>query len=184
MKYNKLLNVSMNGRMAYVIMCVERFLINKYPERDWTIVSKKMWKATSTNWADWAEMFSSVIPNVLLQYSEYNSDNFSGSLSKDDFIKLKELYFGITKGIEDDPDDELNYMLNKPFDMAMIYEGTVIGDGKESFSIIKKTEEILSRNGIELPDYTKVLFSSSNELNGWGNDFDGEFLSVILNHYC
>ena len=31
---NKLSAVSMNGRMAYVIMCVEAYLINKYPDRD------------------------------------------------------------------------------------------------------------------------------------------------------
>ena len=72
-------------------------------------------------------------------------------------------------------------MLNKPFEMAMVYEGTVIGDGQESFGIIEKAEKVLALNGIALPDYTKVLFSSASELNGWGNDFDGEYLSVILN---
>ena len=93
---------------------------------------------------------------------------------------MKNLYSGITKGNEDDPEDELNYMLNKPFQMAMIYEGTVIGDGQESYAIIEETEKVLICNGIALPDYTKVFFSSATELNGWGNDFDGEFLSIIL----
>ncbi len=60
---NKLSAVSMNGRMAYVIMCVEAYLINKYPDRDWSIISRKMWQATSMNWADWPDMFSSVILN-------------------------------------------------------------------------------------------------------------------------
>ena len=82
---------------------------------------------------------------------------------------------------EDDPADEVNYMLNKPFEMAMVYEGTVIGDGKESLMIIEKAENVLKKNGIVLPDYTKVLFSSSDEHNGWGNDFDGRYLSIILN---
>lgn len=27
-------NVSMMGRMAYVIMCVEKYLLNKYPNRN------------------------------------------------------------------------------------------------------------------------------------------------------
>ncbi len=178
---NKLSAVSMNGRMAYVIMCVEAYLINKYPDRDWSIISRKMWQATSMNWADWPDMFSSVIPDVLLQYPEYSAEEFGETLSKSEFSVLKELYDGITDGIEDDPSDELNYMLNKPFEMAMVYEGTVIGDGQESFGIIEKAERVLTQNGIALPDYTKVLFSSANELNGWGNDFDGEFLSVILN---
>ena len=94
---------------------------------------------------------------------------------------MKSLYSGITEGIEDSSEDEVDFMLNKPYEMAMIYEGTVIGDGEESLDIIKRTEEILSRHKIALPDYTKVLFSSSEELNGWGNSFDGKFLSIILN---
>ena len=53
------------------------------------------------------------------------------ALSVEEFAKVKNLYFGITEGIEDDPNDEVNYMLNKPFEMAMVYEGTVIDDGKE-----------------------------------------------------
>ena len=60
-------------------------------------------------------------------------------------------------------------------------EGTTIGDGKESLEIISDTEKVLRQHGITLPDYTKVLFSSSDELNGWGNDFDGRFLSKFLN---
>ena len=177
---NRFTKISMNGRMAYVIMCVEAYLVNKFPEKDWSLISQKMWQATSMNWADWPDMFSSVIPDVLLQYPEYSAVDFGETLSKREYSVLKELYAGITDGIEDDPSDELNYMLNKPFEMAMVYEGTVIGDGQESFSIIEKVEDILIQNGIALPDYTKVLFSSASELNGWGNDFDGKFLSVIL----
>ena len=54
-------------------------------------------------------------------------------------------------------------------------------DGKKSLEIISETEMILAKKGIILPDHTKVLFSSADERNGWGNDFDGRFLSVILN---
>ena len=82
---NKLGAVSMNGRMAYVIMCVEAYLVNKYPDRDWSIISRKMWQATSMNWADWPDMFSSVIPDVLLQYPEYSSEDFGQTLSKHEY---------------------------------------------------------------------------------------------------
>lgn len=39
---NRFDSVSMNGRMAYVIMCVEAFLVSEYPDRDWTFLSEKM----------------------------------------------------------------------------------------------------------------------------------------------
>ena len=173
--------VSMNGRMAYVIMCVEAYLISEYPDKYWAFLSKKMWKATSENWGDWTEEFSTFIPDVFLQYDEYDSEELGEFLTEKEFSTLKSLYSGITEGNEDDPADELNFMLNKPYEMAMVYEGTVIGDGKESLKIISDTEQILRQHGITLPDYTKVLFSSFAERNGWGEDFDGRFLSIILN---
>ena len=178
---NGLFTVSMNGRMAYTIMCVEAFLKAEHPEKDWTFVSELMWKATSSNWGEWPVEYSTIIPDVLLQYNEYDSDGLGSCLTEEVFTTLKELYSGITDGVEDDPSDEVNYMLNKPYEMAMVYEGTSIGDGQESFRIISNAEEILKKHGIPLPDYRKVLFSSSREKNGWGNDFDGRYLSIILN---
>ncbi len=173
-------SVSMNGRMAYIIMCVESFLVSKYPRKDWTFVSEIMWKATSENWGDWPEEYSTIIPDVLLQYETYDEEELGDSITETEFDTLKELYNGITEGIEDDSSDELNYMLNKPYELAMVYEGSVIGDGKESIRIIEESENILKKNNIPLPDYSRILFSSSNELNGWGNDFDGRYLSIIL----
>lgn len=177
---NRFEKISMNGRMAYVIMCVENFLAAKYSERDWSLVSEIMWKATSTNWGEWPEEYSTVIPDVLLQYEEYDREELGEVLSEKEFLSLKALYSGITKGAEDDPSDEVNYMLNKPYEMAMVYEGTMIGDGQESLDIISAAEDVLKKNGIAIPDYMKVAFSSSKELNGWGNDFDGRYLSIIL----
>ena len=177
---NKLYSVSMNGRMAYTIMCVEAYLQAKYPEKDWTIVSEIMWKATSTNWGNWVDEFSIIIPDVFMQYKNYDIEEMGYYLNKNQFLELRKLYKGITTGLEDNPEDEVNYMLNKPYEMAMVYEGTVIGDGQESFDIISNAEAILNKYKITLPDYKKVLFSSKEELNGWGNDFDGKYLSIIL----
>lgn len=177
---NKLSEVSMNGRMAYTIMCVEAYLTGKYPERDWSIISREMWKSTNEYWDDFYDAFCELLPEIFLTYDSYN-DDLAKSISKEEYSVVKELYSGITEGIEDDPNDELNYMLNKPYEIAMVYEGTVIGDGKESFEIIENTENILIKNNIPLPDYTKVLFSSASEKNGWGEFFDGTYLSIILN---
>jgi len=174
-------SVSMNGRMAYVIMCVESFLVTQYPEKNWRFVGQKLWKATSTNWGDWPNEFSAIIPDVLLQYDKYDSEELGESITEDEFLSLKLLYSDISEGNEDDPSDEVNYMLNKPYELAMAYEGTVIGNGQESIDIITKTETVLKKHGIPLPDYTKVLFSSRNERNGWGDDFDGSYLSITLN---
>ena len=165
--------------MAYVIMCVEAWLQVTYPDRDWAIVSETMWKATEINWGDWADIYVGYIPHVLLSYEEYGED-LSESFSEDIYNNLIKLYSGITSGNEDDPDDVLDYMLTKPHEMAMVYEGTRIGDGHESIEIIEKLEMVLNNNGIPLPDYQRLYFSNYEQLHGWGNNFDGRFLSIVL----
>ena len=177
---NKLADISMNGRMAYTIMCVEAYLVSKYPDRDWTIVSREMWKATNEYWDIFYDAFCELLPEIFLTYDSYNED-LAKSISEEEFKIIKQLYAGITTGSEDESNDEFSQMIRKPFDFCMAYEGTGIGDGSEGYAIIKEAEKILTENGIPLPDYHKVLFSSFSELNGWGNDFDGRPLSVILN---
>lgn len=178
---NRFEDISMMGRMAYVVMCVEKYLTEKYSERDWEPISKIMWKATSVDWATWSSIYSAYIPDVLLEYDEYSEDEFGKIFDETTYHRLLDLYEGITDGSEDDPEDELNYLLNKPFEMAMVYEGTKIGNGEDAYTIIKETERILKTNNIQLPDEEKVAFSKSSERDGWGNYFNGEFLSIILN---
>ncbi len=171
----------MNGRMAYIIMCVEAFLITKYPDRDWTFLAERMWEATNHDWAYWPDMFNYLLPEVFCLFEAYDYDELNKYMTEKDFYDVKALFAGITEGVEDDPEDILNCLIMKPFEMGMVYEGTGIGDGHESFEIIDETESILINNGVELPDYRKVLFSSFDQRRGWGDDFDGRFLSVILN---
>ena len=171
--------ISMSGRMAYVIMCVEAFLEEMYPEKDWTIVAEAMWKATEMNRGDWPEIYAGYIPSVFFSYEEYGSD-LVDSYPRETYDILRDLFDGITSGIEDDSEDLLNYMLDKPHEMAMVYEGTGIGDGKESIEIIRAAEKVLTDHDIPLPDYHKVVFSAYGERRGWGDSFNGRFLSVIL----
>ena len=165
--------------MAYVIMCIEAWLQAAYPDRDWTIVSEAMWKATEMNWGNWTEIYAGYIPHVLFSYEEYGSDP-AESFSEDVYIALKKLYAGITSGNEEDPGDTLDYMLTKPHEMAMVYEGTGIGDGHESIEIIEDVERVLDNRGIPLPDCKRLYFSDYGQIHGWGNSFDGRSLSVIL----
>ena len=180
-KKHKLGAISMRGRMAFTIMCVEAFLVKLYPDRDWTIIAEKMWQSTTTWWIEWTSMYCCFIPDVFLQYQEYDSKGIGKYLTEKEFFQLKELYNGITDGIEDDPNDPINYMLSKPFEIATIYENSGIDDGSGSYELIAEAENILTKYGIELPDYRQVVFSSFDQLEGWGDLFDGRFLSIILN---
>ena len=102
-----ILLITVNGRMAYTIMCVEAFLKATHPDRDWTLLSTKMWEATSSNWGDWPDMFCGYIPHVLLQYDTYDADDLESSMTEQEFHIMKNTYNGITIGDEDNPNDEV-----------------------------------------------------------------------------
>lgn len=173
--------VSMVGRTAYIIMCVEKFLLTQYPDRNWTPLAEILWKATSENWGSWTDEYCGWLPDVLLQYPSYETIDFKQYMSREQYEAAMALYAGITEGREDDPTDPLSYMLAQPFEMATVYENTCIGDGHESLEILRNTRELLLSLHITPPDTRKVLFSRFTERDGWGYPFDGRFLSIILN---
>ncbi len=125
-------------------------------------------------------MYLRYLPDIIFDDDGYDREYFGPYMNQQEFEQLKAFYSGITEGREDDPTDEVNYMLNKPFEMAMVYEGTGIGDGHESFEIIDEAEKVLTDHHIALPDHNLVRFSPSSEFNGWGYKFDGTHLSIIL----
>lgn len=43
-------NITMTGKICYIFMCIERYLVDKYPDRDWTPVAKHMWQWTEHWW--------------------------------------------------------------------------------------------------------------------------------------
>ena len=78
---HKLANVSMNGRMAYTIMCVEAFLANQYPDRDWRLIAEKMWAAATTDWGDWPMMYSRYLPDIIFDDDNYDREYFGPYMS-------------------------------------------------------------------------------------------------------
>lgn len=179
---NKLENISLNGRLAYLIMCCESYLKSKHSDRDWTFVSKTMWEVTNSEyWNLWTDKYVGFIPSVLYEYPEYDKEDLEECFTEEEYALLKSLYTGLTEGKENDPNDEFAQIIRKPFDFCMAYEGTDIGDGKSGYLLIEEAEKILSDNEIPLPDYHKVEFSPFSEFDGWGKEFDGTHLSIVLN---
>lgn len=171
--------VSFLGRLAYIIMCVEQFLVALYPDRDWTVLSEKLWLCTRLDLVEWTSMFAGVLPDVLM-HADYDQEYSEIAITKEEYLTLRLLYSGITEGREDDPADPVSYMIAIPYELASWYDGTSFGRGEKSYLFIEEAESTLQRYGIPLPDHTKVLFSSIETFHGWGNPFDGTCLSIVL----
>ncbi len=162
----------MNGRMAYSILCIEKYLINTYPSEDWTPLSKIMWEVTSSYWDEWDSKFIEIIPENLFENNSYEESGFE-EINEDEYNTFAELFR--------DKSDEINTLLFKLHELQEIYcYSSIPGNGDDASQIVLDICNILERNGIELPDISSVSFSAFSEKNGWGNNFDGSKLSIIL----
>lgn len=166
--------ISLCGRFAYSVMCAERYAVAKYPEKDWKRLFSWLWKGTSGYFDEWYYHFMEILPKYLYEFDNYKDAAFD-YLSEDDYNYYVEFLKNIDKNME--------RLLEIPSEISMVYSYTSIpGKGRESINLVNEAISILEENSIKLPAHTDVEFSSFSENNGWGNPFEGEFLSIILNH--
>ena len=78
-----------------LFMCMEKYLITCYPERNWEIVAKKCWQWTSVYWNEGRDRYSIVVPEYLFEFPNYEKTNtlaFDGMLSKKEYLELTNLF--------------------------------------------------------------------------------------------
>ena len=91
--------LSLTGRFCYLFMCVETYLVTRFPERDWTPVAKRCWQWTEDYWDKGWDIYSAVIPEFLFEFEGYektNTGNYNGTLSEKDYQELTALFAGLT----------------------------------------------------------------------------------------
>lgn len=168
----KIEEISLRGRIAYAIMCIEAYLKSEYPKKNWMILSQKMWEATNSPLEEWFFSFGEFIPEFVFEFPDYESSDFE-YISKVDYYALIELYNGVNSDV-----NELLMLLDT---IVQLYLYTAIpGIEKDSIDVLKKIEKYLISRKVMLPNLQKISFSKFNESNGWGNYFDGTKLSIIL----
>ncbi len=166
-------NISMNGRMAYAILCIEKYLQEKFPDDNWTELSMLMWSATSAYWDEWANKFIEINPEYLFEFKTYAESGFEA---------ISEAEYNSFVALLKDKPDTVNSLLMKLYEIQEVYcYSSIPANGKEASQIVLDICDILEQNSITLPDISTVSFSRFSERNGWGNDFNGTKLSIILN---
>lgn len=198
----ELRNITMTGRLIYIFMCIERYLVSLYPERDWTPVANRMWNRTKEpgRWSEGmpGDLYREIVPERIMRfyrhgygYEKLNPMVFDGKMSLKDYTLLRGLYEGISKG---DPKEEINQIVGLP--EKLIYRINLrdysfdLSDQLTVESILT-AKEILVKNGIEPPAYSFVeRFSyerTSDEMTDkdrnlfFGFGVDAAELSILLN---
>ena len=179
----RLWNTTMTGRMIYIFMCIERYLVSLYPDRDWTSVATRMWNRTKEpeGWSEGTpgDLYREIVPERIMRFYKYgygyeklNPMVFDNKLSLEDYTLLRGLYEGISEG---DPKEEINQMVGLPEKLIyMVNLRDYSFDLSDEMTIesILKAEEILDKHGIERPDYSSVGRFSNERASGEMTDID------------
>lgn len=178
------LKLSLTGRLCYLFLCLETYLLACYPDRDWTPVAKRCWQWTNVYWDEGCDMYAPVVPAYLLEFDDYEETNllsFDGKLSEHDYFALVNLFAGITTGSED---DEINQILMLPIEFNNACECSDFTDANEpTLIVLHKAQQFLLSHDISLPSISKVRHMTVEEKHGWGEFFDSEYLSVVIHPY-
>ena len=129
-------NVTMTGRLCYIFMCIERYLLALYPDRDWSLVARKMWRwPKETNWVDggaW-DAYLSVLPELVMTgykseraatVEEYVSAPWH-EITREEYEQAAALYTGITDG---NAEDEFCKVIALPHLLVKICDGGCFDD--------------------------------------------------------
>lgn len=167
----KLRGVSVAGRIAFIIMCIEKYIVVQYPEKDWSPLAEEMWKFNDSYWDEWIDSLIDLFPEYINEYNEF--EEYTGKYSYDTFRNL----------YKDLKNNDLNEMLDLLHDFMGIYLYTSVCDSTESMfpKVIEEIVSYLTKNNIPVPDVEKVSFSEFKYNRGFGEKFDGRYLSIILN---
>lgn len=167
-------NISMNGRLAYQLMCVEKYFLYKYPQKDFTELFQLLWKATNgMYWDTFSGYLIELDKSCFLEFDTYEEQEWM-YISKEQYNSFVELIKSF-----DENDQKILETLK---DQAEVYAYTVVPENtSESIDILFNTIQFLKNEKIKLPDIKLVEFSSIDQRNGWGDHFDGTKLSIILN---
>lgn len=164
-------NISIRGRMAYLLCLFERTLtFYKYEKDDWNWILDKLWQYTSIQYIDdWMYEIAEYLPENILEDEEYSFEY----ITKEEYQRLYRIY------------KKTNEVVRQL--MTLIFEvGTMELYSRlmnHSYNTLNKMQEItniLNENEIHTIDTTLFKKYEYSVNNGWGECFNGKQLSIYL----
>ena len=182
-------------------MCIEKYLINLYPQKDWTPVARRMWNITKDkdhlSEGSPGNSYREIVPSYIMKlykngygYDKVNSMVFEGKLEKDTYDEIRALYDGIYAG---DPDEEINKIIRLIDDFVYCckyFNSDFLHYDERTIKLCMEADSILINNGIELPDMKllepykfnrkRIELKYVERVKAFGFGVDAAHLSQIL----
>lgn len=165
MEINSFKSISVRGRMAYAICCLESAISKAHNNsKAWDIILNQLWTYTEKKYLDeWHEITAEFIPDTILEYTSFNQDDFE-FLSRSEFDTLSKLYKGSEKHICD--------IINHIFELGSVeLYGKLTNEGVHVLNELMQIIVLMNKYEIPLPDFISFTNYSFNENNGWGKTF-------------
>lgn len=165
--------MSLRGLTAYGISCLNIYVKNKYPTKDFTKVLDKACQITEDGAPpdESAGAYMEIIPEYLYEFDNYEDAEFE-YMSKEEFEEFV--------SIVPNDDDDLNSIMHDIFSIIWNYCYVAVEpDVPESVINVLNIVNVMKKNSYNVPSidyFTKYLFDVKG---GWGDFIDRkEYLSV------
>lgn len=175
---SQLLHVSMRGRVAYAIICLEEAILQLAQEPDeWAWLLRRLWTYTSARRLDdWQDEAVEVTSNVILHYEQYPDKSFD-YLTEAEVSTLRVLY--------EASDPTLSRLVDLVYEIGTLeLFGGLEGGAPESLQGLGAVVSLLRDKGIPGPSVALVADKSFTEEHGWGTPFDADELRRIGKRGC
>ncbi len=167
----ELKNISIRGRMAYLISSFENVLLHyNCNKEEWRWLLEKLWSYTKIQYIDdWMYELAEYMPNSILEDTMENAEY----ITEEEFKYLHRLY--------SNSNQEIHLFLKIIFECGTCELYSKLCD--YSINTLKKIEQavdIMKKNNVDLVDIKPFEKYSFNECSGWGNCFENNKLSKFI----
>ncbi len=155
-------DISIRGRVAFGIVCLNTYVKTKYPDTDFSSVLDLACKITEdSDYIDNSvEVFMEIIPEYLYEFDNYEDSEF-------DYLSEETYNMFVSVIPKNDPD--LNSLMHSIYDIAGEYCYSAIEpSAPATYPFLDSIIDIMKKHSLPLPDlniFKKFTFSESD---GWG----------------
>ncbi len=164
---NHFKTISITGRLAFAIKCLEQYIKEQQLESTWLDrLIELLWDfTTSEDLGKWDKKISDLDPNNIIDKHPDNKASDYDSLTEAEFNELKKYYTGIS--------DALSLLIDLTIDIGTsnLYGGT----GEYSKYTLESTLRVYwfaKENITKIPDINTFKISPYSEGRGWGNSIE------------
>lgn len=159
-------NISMRGRVAYGILCLESTLNSEEKfSKGWKLVLERLWSYTEIKYLDeWQDKTLEILPSSIMEIENFEEEDLE-YVSQTEFDVLKSLYGNANNMVLD--------MIEVIFYIGTLeLFGSISNGAIQSLKQLEKLLSIMNSIPVEPPAIGLVRRYSFQEENGWGTSFN------------